>query len=88
MKDAAEAKQYGRGLAPEGDGRKGCETTGGSLNSIQEKSENSTREAEATTSTGRSEIVRKVRSVVRDLDNAAALCRTAEARKIFRKKKS
>ena len=48
------------------------------LHGLQEKIENSAREAEATTSMMRREIVPKVLSEVRDLENTAAVCPFAE----------
>ena len=54
--------------ALEEDGRKGNERTGGGLNSIEEKIDNSAREAVATTSMIRREIVTKVASEVRHLE--------------------
>ena len=69
LKDAVGTKQHKRGVeALEGDGRKGDERTGGGLNSIQEKIDNSAREAVATTSMIRREIVTKVASEVRHLE--------------------
>ena len=51
--DAAEPKQFRRGLAPEADRRDGVGLAGGSLDSTPKKSEKAGRSAEARTSTQR-----------------------------------
>ena len=73
--------QFTRVVAPEEGGENGGGLTEGSLDSIQEKNEKAARRAKAR----RRKSATKVPREVRNLEKAAAWCRSAEERELLRK---